>query len=176
MGRGCGGAIPYITCSQIKRKFFLFKSWPYFWRKRTWNHKRNILLNKKGGKNMEMFPIQLHSLWEINSLNHFPHKCIMLKKSCHDLSSGQRRVIFWIHMMSASTRWYKLSHMVISLWIWRRRVLKSFAIHGCGGHLGHVVRIRLINFGSPAPWRLRVNRPSGYRGEAVWKCWRTTDS
>ena len=47
-----------------------------------------------------------------------------------------------------------------------------------GGHLGHVTWTIWTNFRSPIPRRLHMkfgfNRPSGFRGEDVWKCWHTT--
>ena len=52
-----------------------------------------------------------------------------------------------------------------------------FTIYGHGGHLGHVTRTIWINFHSPILRSLHMkfefNWPSGFRGEDVWKCWRT---
>ena len=46
------------------------------------------------------------------------------------------------------------------------------------GHPGHVTWTPYANFSSPIPWRLDMkfefNRPSGSRGEDVWKCEHTT--
>ena len=60
----------------------------------------------------------------------------------------------------------------------RRRFLRFFTIYGHGGHLGHVTWTVWINFRSPIPRRLHMkfgfNRPSGFRGEDVWKCWQHT--
>ena len=54
-----------------------------------------------------------------------------------------------------------------------------FTIYGHGGHLGHVTRTIWTNFRSPILRSLHMkfefNWPSGFRGEDVWKCWRTTD-
>ena len=55
--------------------------------------------------------------------------------------------------------------------------LKVFTIYGHDGHLGHVTRTIWTNFRSPIPRRLHMkfgfNRPSGFWGEDVWKCWHT---
>ena len=57
--------------------------------------------------------------------------------------------------------------------------LKVFTIYGRGGHLGHVTKTVWTNFRSPILRRLHMkyefNWPSSFRGEDVWKCWRTTD-
>ena len=54
-----------------------------------------------------------------------------------------------------------------------------FTIYGRGGHLGHVTRTIWTNFCSRVLRSLHMkfefNWPSGFRGEDVWKCWRTTD-
>ena len=54
---------------------------------------------------------------------------------------------------------------------------RVFTIYGRGGHLGHVTI--WTNFRSPILRSLHMkyefNWPSSYRGEDVWKCWRTTD-
>ena len=54
-----------------------------------------------------------------------------------------------------------------------------FTIYGHGGHLGHVTRTIWTNFRSPILRSLHMKFefiwPSGFRGEDVWKCWRTTD-
>ena len=63
-----------------------------------------------------------------------------------------------------------------------KKILKVFTIYGHGRHLSHVTRTIWANFRFPIPHvprRLHIkfgfNRPSGFRGEDVWKCWRTTD-
>ena len=52
-----------------------------------------------------------------------------------------------------------------------------FTIYGHGGHLGHVTRTIWTNFRSPILRSLHMkfefNWLSGFRGEDVWKCWRT---
>ena len=56
---------------------------------------------------------------------------------------------------------------------------RVFTIYGRGGHLGHVTKIIWTNFRSPTLRSLHMkyefNWPSSFRGEDVWKCWRTTD-
>ena len=48
-------------------------------------------------------------------------------------------------------------------------------IYGHGGHLGHVTWTIWANFRCPIPFRLHMkfgfNRPSGFSGKEVWKCW-----
>ena len=57
--------------------------------------------------------------------------------------------------------------------------LRVFTIYGRGGHLGHVTKTIWTNFRSPILRSLHMkyefNWPSSFRGEDVWKCWRTTD-
>ena len=57
--------------------------------------------------------------------------------------------------------------------------LRFFTIYGRGGHLGHVTKTIWTNFCSPILRSLHMkyefNWPSSFRGEDVWKCWRTTD-
>ena len=57
--------------------------------------------------------------------------------------------------------------------------LRVFTIYGRGGHLGHVTNTIWTNFRSPILRSLHMkyefNWPSSFRGEDVWKCWRTTD-
>ena len=57
--------------------------------------------------------------------------------------------------------------------------LRVFTIYGRGGHLGHVTKTIWTNFCSPILRSLHMkyefNWPSSFRGEDVWKCWRTTD-
>ena len=57
--------------------------------------------------------------------------------------------------------------------------LRVFTIYGRGGHLGSVTKIIWTNFRSPILRSLHMkyefNWPSSFRGEDVWKCWRTTD-
>ena len=57
--------------------------------------------------------------------------------------------------------------------------LRVFTIYGHGGHLGHVTKTIWTNFRSPILRSLHMkyefNWPSSFRGEDVWKCWRTTD-
>ena len=52
-----------------------------------------------------------------------------------------------------------------------------FTTYGRGGHLGHMTRTIWTNFRSPTLRSLHMkfefNWPSGFRGEDVWKCWRT---
>ena len=54
-----------------------------------------------------------------------------------------------------------------------------FTIYGHGGHLGRVTRTIWTNFLSPILRSLHMkfefNWHSGFRGEDVWKCWRTDD-
>ena len=54
-----------------------------------------------------------------------------------------------------------------------------FIIYGHGGYLEFRIMTFLAIFRSPNPWRLHMKFgyiwPSGFRGEVVWKCWRTTD-
>ena len=54
---------------------------------------------------------------------------------------------------------------------------RVFTIYGHGGHLGHVTRTFWTNFRSPILRSLHMkfefNWPSGFRGEDVWKWWRT---
>ena len=54
-------------------------------------------------------------------------------------------------------------------------LLKNFTIYGHGSHLSHVTWAVWTNFCSRSPWRIymKFNRPSGFRGEDVWKCWQT---
>ena len=56
---------------------------------------------------------------------------------------------------------------------------RVFTIYGHGGHLGHVTRNIWTNFRSPILRSLHMkfefNWPCGFRGEDVWKCWRTDD-
>ena len=72
---------------------------------------------------------------------------------------------------------YQVSRSSVK-WFWRRRFFKVFTIYGHGGHLGHVTRTVWTIFRSPDPWRLHMkfgyNWPSGFRGEVVWNCGRTT--
>ena len=60
----------------------------------------------------------------------------------------------------------------------RRRFLMVLSIFEHGGYLGHVTWIIYINFRSPFPRRLHMkfgfDWSSGFRGEEVWKCGRTT--
>ena len=55
--------------------------------------------------------------------------------------------------------------------------LKVFTIYGHDGHLGHVTKTVWTNFRSLVLRRFHVksgfNRPSGFRGEDVWKWWHT---
>ena len=64
-----------------------------------------------------------------------------------------------------------------AFWFGRRRFFKVSTIYGHGNHLGHVTRTIWTNFHSPISRRLHMefgfNRSSGFRGEAVWKCWHT---
>ena len=57
--------------------------------------------------------------------------------------------------------------------------LRVFTIYGRGGHLGHVTKTIWTNFRSPilrsVHMKYEFNWPSSFRGEDVWKCWRTTD-
>ena len=57
--------------------------------------------------------------------------------------------------------------------------LRVFTIYGRGGHLGHVTKTIWTNFCSPILRSLHMkyefNWPSSFRGEDVWKCWRTDD-
>ena len=57
--------------------------------------------------------------------------------------------------------------------------LRVFTIYGRGGHLGHVTKTIWTNFRSPIlrslHMKYKFNWPSSFRGEDVWKCWRTTD-
>ena len=57
--------------------------------------------------------------------------------------------------------------------------LRVFTIYGRGGHLGEVTKTNWTNFRSPILRSLHMkyefNWPSSFRGEDVWKCWRTTD-
>ena len=57
--------------------------------------------------------------------------------------------------------------------------LRVFTIYGRGGHLGHVTKTIWTNFRSPILRSLHMKYefswPSSFRGEDVWKCWRTTD-
>ena len=57
--------------------------------------------------------------------------------------------------------------------------LRVFTIYGRGGHLGHVTKNVRTNFRSPILRSLHMkyefNWPCSFRGEDVWKCWRTTD-
>ena len=57
--------------------------------------------------------------------------------------------------------------------------LRVFTIYGRGGHLGHATKTILTNFRSPILRSLQMkyefNWPSSFRGEDVWKCWRTDD-
>ena len=54
-----------------------------------------------------------------------------------------------------------------------------FTIYGHGGHLGHVTRTIWTNFNSrilrSLHMKFEFNWPSGFRGEDVWKCWRTDE-
>ena len=54
------------------------------------------------------------------------------------------------------------------------------SIYGHGGHLGDVTRTIWTNIRSPIPRRIHIkcgfNRPSGRRGEDVWKCWQHTQA
>ena len=54
-----------------------------------------------------------------------------------------------------------------------------FTIYGRGSHLGHVIRTIWTNCRFPIPMRLHMkyelNLPCSFRGEDVWKCWRTTE-
>ena len=56
----------------------------------------------------------------------------------------------------------------------RRRL---FTMYGHGGHFGHVTRTIWTNFHSLIPMRIHIkfafDRPSGFRGQDVWKCWHT---
>ena len=58
------------------------------------------------------------------------------------------------------------------------KIFEGFLLYGHGGHFGHVTWTPYANLRSPIPWRLHMkfdfNRPSGSRGEDVWKCEHTT--
>ena len=60
---------------------------------------------------------------------------------------------------------------------WRSSFLKVFTIYGRGGHLGQRTVTILAIFHSPTLRRLHMkfeqNWLSGFRGEVIWKCWRT---
>ena len=57
--------------------------------------------------------------------------------------------------------------------------LRVFTKYGRGRHLGHVTKTIWTNFRSPILGSLHMkyefNWPSSFRGEDVWKWWRTTD-
>ena len=56
---------------------------------------------------------------------------------------------------------------------------RVFTIFGHGGHLEFRIKTILTIFLSPSAWMLHMKFgyiwPSGFRGEVVWKCGRTTD-
>ena len=68
--------------------------------------------------------------------------------------------------------------MPLAFWF-QRRYLNSFTIYRLWGHLSHVTITIYINFDKPIIRSLHMkfefNWPSGFRGEDVWKCWRTPD-
>ena len=55
-----------------------------------------------------------------------------------------------------------------------------FTIYGHGGHLQFLIKTILAIFRSPRAWMLHMKFgyiwPSGFRGEVVWKCGRTTEA
>ena len=96
------------------------------------------------------------------------------------MGQGQPTVIIWTILVVLP---YMMLHtMFQGHWSIDSReedFLKVITIYGHGGHLGHMTRTVWTIFRSPDPWRLHMkfgyNRPSSFRGEVVWNCWRTTD-
>ena len=119
-------------------------------------------------------------------LTFFLKKCIFshiksIRKQiwpCRKIGQGQPRVIIeQLGSTRAPNAAYQVSRS--SAFLFQRRFFKVFTIHGHGGHLGHVTWTVWTNFRSPVPRRLHMkfgfNRPSGFRGDDVWKCWQHTN-
>ena len=83
-------------------------------------------------------------------------------------------------MMGWSPRCYIPSFVKIGLPVLEKKIFEGFfTIYGRGGHLGHVAQMPRTNFRSPYPRGLHIkfgfDWPSGFGGEDVCKCERTTD-
>ena len=94
------------------------------------------------------------------------------------VGQGQPRIIIWTNlvgptapMLHTKSQGHGPSGSGEDFW-------RVFTIYGRDGHLGHVTRtiwtlcspiLRSLNM------KYEFNWPSGFRGEDVWKCWRTTD-
>ena len=92
-------------------------------------------------------------------------------------------------VLSFSPCWIP-SFKVIGLSVPEKKMFYFFTIYGHGGHLGDVTWVTWTHFRSPSQRRLHMktpyaylftfrmkfgfNRPSGFRGEDVWKYWQHT--
>ena len=111
-------------------------------------------------------------------LKKIPFKCIRKQIWPWRLvGQGQPRIIIWTNLVGPHipNATYQVPRSLAS-WFWRRRFLKDLIIYGCGRH---VTRTIWTNFRSRVLRSLHMkfvfNWSSGFRGEDVWKCWRTTD-
>ena len=124
--------------------------------------------------------IDENSFWKIHCFSFFPYKSIRDQIwPCHKIGQDQPRVIIWINLVVLE---HPMLHNKFQghqpLGSGEEDFLRFFIINRHGGHLGHVTWTVWTNFRSPIPRRLHMkfsfNRPSGFRGEDVWKCWHTT--
>ena len=117
----------------------------------------------------------------INFSEIFPFKCIRKQIWPWRLvGQGQPRIIIWTNLVGPTT---PMLHTK-SQGHWpsgsgEEDFLRVLTIYGRGGHFGHVTKTIWTNFRSPIlrslHMKYEINWPCSFRGEDVWKCWRTTD-
>ena len=125
---------------------------------------------------LHLILISKTSFWKFHCFTFFPYKSISNKIwPCHKISQGQHRFITWTNLVVLKYPCCKSTFKVIGLLVTER---KNFS---CVYHIWawrpfwscYLDHLNKLSF--PIPYRIHIkfgfNRPSGFSGKEVWKCW-----
>ena len=112
------------------------------------------------------FKSQTTRFWKLHCFNFFPYKGIMDQIwSCHKIGQGQLRVIIWTNLVVFEYP------MLLTNFQGHRHI--GSREEECFMFLPYMAGPFEQTFVPPFHWDIKFgfNRPSGFSGKEVWKCW-----